>query len=127
MKKFIMAMFVMVSMSFADMSFSTNEMRFCEYAGEGSYSCSQYKEYPSLFEIKEGSKIIFHTISTMQSTYFVKTMVFDDEKQALVVDVVSDAGNYYTFAFFKEIDKIIIQVGAGEGSYQLDYKIKNRF
>lgn len=117
--------------TFADIgvSYACDAMSECGYStdDDGTYDCDDYESFSSLFELDENGRMFTHTISTMQSTYYVKASRYDNTLDALILDVVSDAGNYYTYAFYKYENKVTAQKGSGYGSYIIRFRVKNVF
>jgi hypothetical protein len=53
-----------------------------------------------LFEINENATMFTHTTSSMKSTYYIRSQKLDvnsDGEEIMIWDVVSDAGNKYTY------------------------------
>ncbi len=127
-KLFIMIVILAVSqMASAQYYFSCDERTNCNIDSEtGDFTDCSTEEYNCLFELNESMTMFTHTISTMKSTYYVKSSeksTNDNGEAIFIFQVISDAGNKYKYIFCPE-GKYINAVGKG---YILSFRIKNAF
>lgn len=104
---------------------STDTKTYCSYSDDrdGTYDCYTPEMQPSLF-VFDGDKLFTHTIQTMHSTYYIMRQ-YEDSDGRLILDVVSDVGNEYTYAIGS--DYIMAQSGTGYGSYIIKFRVKSSF
>ena len=124
---FTVALLAIVQFASAQYYISCNERTNCNINSEtGDLEDCETEEYNCLFELNENFTMFTHTISTMKSTYYIKsseTSKNDNGETIYIFQVISDAGNRYKYIFCFE-GKYINAVGNG---YILSFKIKNIF
>ena len=102
MKSIIILLVVVFSITSASAqtSYSCTSRQYCDWDSVASKyaNCDAYDDN-SLFEWNKDNTMFTHTISTMKSSYYVKSKEFDKDNNVWLYDVVSDVGNKYRYCF----------------------------
>lgn len=86
---------------------------------------SEDEKFASLFEFNDKGTMLKHTISEMQSTYYVKNSKPTKDKDIFEFELVSDVGNKYTMIVdYKNMSVRFICKASDGGWYLLRYAIK---
>jgi len=82
----------------------------------------------STFIINENETMITHRTNDMQSSYYVQSSSFDEEKSQFTAGVVSDVGNDYFFTFNFETSLVSVFGKGNDGKmFMTVYTVKAFF
>lgn len=87
---------------------------------------SGYSE-SSLFEVNSKETMFIHTISSVTSTYYVKSREYDETNKVWTYDVVSDVGNNYYFVFNPKNYEVRAAYKYNNNVYMIVFNVKSIF
>jgi hypothetical protein len=108
--------------------FSTDKRKTCYWdAKDKAYRNCQEEDAATLFVLNPNKTVFKHTTEKMTSSYFIQNKVYKDDKKTTNYEVVSDAGNKYTFMVPDDSSYLLIFCDKGDDSYYMSYSIKRKW
>ena len=81
----------------------------------------------SLFEVNSKETMFIHTISSVTSTYYVKSREYDETNKVWTYDVISDVGNSYYFVFDPKNYEVRAAYKYNNNIYMIVFAVKSIF
>jgi hypothetical protein len=107
---------------------STQKKNTCFWdAQQGQYRNCQEEDAATLFVLNANKSMFKHTTDQMTSTYYVQRTEYDNKNKLMKYDVVSDAGNKYTFMITDDFSYLTIFCEKGNDSYIIKYSVKRKW
>lgn len=129
-KKFLLLLpaLVFAVSAMAQRSYSCYYREYCNWnsTSEKFENCSGESE-PSLFEMNEQETMFTHTISSMKSTYYVKSRSWNAASGLWLYTVKSDVGNSYVYVFDEKNKEIRVLITSGDDIRMVRFYIKSAF
>ncbi|HVV04394.1 MAG TPA: hypothetical protein VHC96_09220 [Puia sp.] len=108
--------------------FSTDKKNTCFWdAQQRQYRNCQEENASTLFVLNANKTMFKHTTDQMVSAYYVQHTEYDNANKLMKYDVVSDAGNKYTFMVRDDGSNLTIFCDKGDNSYIVQYSIRRRW
>jgi len=108
--------------------FSTERKNTCYWdAQQRQYRNCQEDEAATLFVLNANKTMFKHTTDQMTSSYYVQHTEYDSTNRLMKYDVVSDAGNKYTFMVRTDGSSLTIFCDKGDNSYIIKYSIRRKW
>ncbi len=109
--------------------FSTESKKTCYWdANAKEYKNCQDEAATTLFVLNTNKTVFKHTTDNMSSSYFVQSTSYQEDKKLTSYEVVSDAGNKYTFMIPDDGSSLLIFSNADpNNTYYVKYVIKRRW
>jgi hypothetical protein len=108
--------------------FSTDRRKTCYWdPNDKVYKNCQEEDAATLFVLNANKTMFKHTTDKMSSTYYVQNKVYKEDKKSTHYEVVSDAGNKYTFIVPDDGSTLMIWCDKGNDSYYINYTIRRRW
>jgi hypothetical protein len=109
--------------------FSTEQKKTCYWdANAKEYRNCQDEAATTLFVLNSNKTVFRHTTDNMSSSYFVQNTTYADDKHLTSYEVVSDAGNKYTFMIPDDGTSLLILNNADpNNTYYVKYTIRRKW
>jgi hypothetical protein len=109
--------------------FSTESKKTCYWdANTREYRNCQDEAATTLFVLNPNKTVFKHTTDNMSSSYFVQSTSYADDKHLTSYEVVSDAGNKYTFMIPDDGSTLLILNNTDpNNTYYVKYTIRRRW
>lgn len=131
MNKRIITVFAALIITFganAQKSFSCYYREYCAWNSTTQvFEKCEGSEESSLFEWNESMTMFTHTISSLKSTYYLKSKRYDSENKVWIYTVTSDVGNNYIYVFDEVLKEVKVLITSGSEIKMARFYVKSIF
>ena len=108
--------------------YSINSTKTCYWnAGTKAYENCKDADQSSLFVFNANKTVFTHTTDNLTSKYYVQSNQYNTENKLTQYEVVSDAGNKYTFMVPDDANSIVVVNVAADPAYYIKFIVRRKW